>query len=83
MRELVTSLNSLTTNKVTDIFKIVEKFLSEVAPDDEISVAELSAILRGDYVPKDDEFTNSDINSILQGTYQPVDDDFSDSDFIF
>ena len=83
LREFADSLNNLTTNRVVDVFKIVEKFLSEVAPDDEITAQDLLQILQGQYTPIDDQFTDNDINLILQGQYSPVDDEFTDSDFVF
>ena len=70
LSELVRDLNNLTTNKVKDIHKIVEKFLSS-GDEGDITDAELLEILRGDFIPAevDDPITDADI--------------FSDDDFKF
>ena len=84
LRSFAENLNSLTTNKITDIFKVVEKFLSESSADEEISIQELQEILNETYAPtSDDNFTNADFAPIFEGNYNPVDDEFSDADFIF
>ena len=85
LTELVNALNSLTTNKISEIWKVVEKYL---APDsDAVTEQDILDILNGTYtpVPDDDPVTENDIKLILEGNYTPVEDDdtWSPSDFVF
>lgn len=85
LTEFVTALNSLTTNKISEIWKIVEKYLSP--DDDPITPQDILDILNGDYipVPDDDPVTDADIKLIVEGSYTPVPDDdtWSPDDFVF
>ncbi len=85
LAELVTALNSLTTNKISEIWKVVEKYLSP--DDDAITPQEILDILNGDYspVPDDNPVTDEEIRLILEGNYQPVEDEdsWSPDDFVF
>ena len=85
LTELVTALNALTTNKISEIWKVVEKYLS---PDeDPITPQDILDILNGTYtpVPDDDPVTDADIKLILEGRYTPAPDDdtWSPDDFVF
>ena len=84
LTELVTALNSLTTNQVKEVWKVVEKYLED---DDFVSVEEVRKILRGEYVPVevDDPITRDDVQLILTGNYtpEPDSDTWSADDFIF
>ena len=85
LTELVNSLNSLTTNKISEIWKVVEKYLS---PDsDTITAADILEILNGTYTPAADDnpITDADIKLILEGNYTPAPDSdtWSPSDFVF
>lgn len=85
LADFVAKLNSLTTNKVDEVLKIVQKFLSE-NNSDTITLEEMQAILNGTFQPDDDEvFTATEINSILDGTFTPIEDDdtWSEEDFKF
>ena len=83
----VTELNNLTTNEVKEVFKIVEKFLSESSTDGYITAAELLEIIGGTYTPvaDDDPITEAELKTILQGSYIPVADDdaLTADDFVF
>ena len=83
--ELVDSLNSLTTNKISEIWKVVERYLAP--EDDPVTEQDILDILNGTYtpVPDDDPVTENDIKLILEGNYTPVPDTdtWSPSDFVF
>ncbi len=86
LRNFATALSNLTTNEVVEVFKIVEKFLSESA-EGYISVGDLQNILDGSYTPvaDSDSISASDFEMILAGNYSPVadSDSLSASDFYF
>ena len=90
LKNFVDELNKLTTNEVTEIFKIINRYLDDepVYSDDTfISAQDLSQIFNGTFKPAfdDDPISTSDFGLILSGTFQPVadDDSLSASDFIF
>ena len=82
--EFVDELNKLTTNKVKDIHKIVENFLSNT---ENITAAEILEILNQTYQPKDlqNPITPEEITKILDGEHVPAPDAdiFSEDDFKF
>ena len=76
LENFVAALNNLTTNDLKSVMKVVNTYLDEEFASDEISAADINAILRGIYVNVADEdgITVAQINTILDGTYVPVDD---------
>lgn len=79
--QFVQKLNGLTTNKLGDVYKVVNDFLDQsetvIQEDDElISAEEIQKILHGDFVEvyDSDGITEIEINSILNGTYTPTPD---------
>jgi len=84
--EFVNALNSLTTNKISEIWKAVEKYLT---PDDDdfVTAEDIQKILQGTYTPvaDDDPVTADDVQLILTGNYTPVPDadSWSADDFQF
>ena len=86
LRNFVDSLNGLTTNRLEDVFKIVEKFLSD-SGEEYISVEDIKKILDGDFTPSADDnpISSDDLQDILDGEFTPAEDDnpLDDDDFIF
>ena len=86
LRNFVDQLNGLTTNKLEEVFKIVEKFLSD-SGEEYISVEDIKKILDGNFSPATDDnpVTSSEIENMLDGEYSPVEDDdaMNADDFIF
>ena len=79
--QFVQKLNDLTTNKLGDVYKVVNDFLDHsetvIQEDDELITAEeIQEIMSGDFVEvyDADGITQIEINSILDGNYQPVED---------
>lgn len=86
--QCVHNLNSLTTNTVEEVFKVVDQYLIDDAiyeDDSFVSAQDVQDILSGDYNPAsdDDPITEQDLLDILSGDYTPVDNDFSADDFVF
>lgn len=77
LKNFVTELNNLTTNDLKSVMKIVNTYLDEEKASDEITTADINAILNNSFVNIADEdgITAIEINSILDGTFEEVDDE--------
>ena len=86
LRNFVDSLNGLTTNRLEEVFKIVEKFLSD-SGEEYISVEDIEKILDGDFTPSADDnpISSDDLQDILDENFTPAEDDdpLVEDDFIF
>lgn len=76
LENFVDALNNLTTNDLKSVMKLVNTYLDEESASDEITAADINAILNGSFVNIADEdgITQIEINAILDGTYAPVAD---------
>lgn len=77
LENFVTALNNLTTNDLKSVMKIVNTYLDDEFASDEISAADINAILNGSFVnvADDDGITQIEINAILDGTFEPIEDE--------
>ena len=86
LKNFVNALSNLTTNQVEEVFKIVERFLSETSQQ-YITVEELQDIIDGKFTPvaDDNPVSSQEIQDIVDGNYTPVEDDdaLSADDFVF
>ena len=86
LKNFVTALSNLTTNQVEEVFKIVEKFLSE-SNQQYITVEELQDIIDGKFTPvlDDNPISSQEMQDILDEMYTPVEDDdaLTADDFVF
>ena len=86
LKNFVTALSNLTTNQVEEVFKIVERFLSE-SSQQYITVDELQDIIDGKFTPvlDDNPVSSQEIQDIVDGNYTPVEDDdaLTADDFVF
>ena len=73
----VDALNNLTTNDLKSVMKVVNTYLDDEAESDEITAADISAILNGTFVNISDAdgITTLEINAILNETYEPAEDE--------
>ena len=81
---MVNQLNSLTTNSVQEILKIVVKWLSNTG-ETYVDIPTLRRIISGDYVELADDtpITEPELKDIIEGRYTPVSDDFDATKLIF
>lgn len=81
---MVNQLNSLTTNTVQEILKIIVKWLNDTG-EKYVDLGTLRDIVNGVYVEitDDDPITEQELQDILDGNYSPVDDDFDETKLIF
>jgi len=77
----IKALKKLSADKLTDVYKVISQFLSEVdpepVPDVPITADDIAEIISGDYIEVDDDdgITRIEINSILDETFEPVEDE--------
>ena len=77
LENFVAALNNLTTNDLKSVMKVVNTYLDDEFASDEISEADINAILNGTYINVADEggITQVEINTIFDETYTPAEDE--------